>query len=83
MSEFEYLECSCSTPEHTVRFARDEDFLYMTFFLEHAPWYGRLWNAVRYVMGYKCRYGHFDEVVLGREEVGRLIDVLRRFHENA
>lgn len=80
--DFEYLECSCSTPEHTVRFAKDEDFLYMTFFLDGGPWHRRLWNAVRYLFGYKCRYGHFDEVVLGREEVERLVGILRKFHEN-
>lgn len=82
MSEFEYLECSCRSPEHAVRFARDEDFIYMTFFLDCAPWHRRLWNAVRYVMGYKCRYGHFDEVVLGRDEVARLLEILGNAHEN-
>jgi hypothetical protein len=50
-----YLECSCTSPEHTVRFAKDED----------------------YVFGYKCRYDHFDEVILDREEVKKLISVLR------
>lgn len=81
MGEFQYLECSCTSPEHTVRFAKDEEFLYMTFFLECSPWYRRLWNAVKYVFGYKCRYGHFDEVVLGREEAGRLLEILGKFHE--
>lgn len=75
--EFEYLECSCSTPEHTVRFLKDDDFVYMTFFLSEAPWYKRIVNALRYVFGYKCRYGHFDEVVLDKEGVAKMIDILR------
>ena len=74
--EFFYLECSCSSPEHTVRFIRDEEFTYMTFFLSEGPWYSRLAKAVKYVFGYKCRYGHFDEVVLGKNEVAELIRVL-------
>lgn len=74
--EFRYLECSCGTPEHTVRFLKDENFLYMTFFLSNAPWHRRIVNALKYVFGYKCRYGHFDEVVLGEEEVQKLINIL-------
>ena len=76
MQEFRYLECRCSTPEHTVRFAKDEDFVYMTFFLADLPWFSRVVNAVKYVFGYKCMYGHFDEVVLGKEELGSLIEIL-------
>jgi hypothetical protein len=77
MSEFRYLECSCSSPEHTIRFARDEDFLYMTFFLENGSWPRRLLTAIKYVFGHKSNYGHFDEVVLGREEINRLLETLK------
>lgn len=77
MSEdFKYLECRCTTPEHTLRFARDEDHTYITFFLDNGPWYRRVVTGIRYILGYKCRYGHFDEVVLGRDEVRRLVEIL-------
>lgn len=74
---FRYLECRCSTPEHTVRFAKDEDSMYITFFLSFGPWYERLFVATKYLFGYKCRYGHFDEIVLGRKEVENLVRILK------
>jgi hypothetical protein len=77
MSDFEYLECECSSPEHTVRFAKDEDFVYMTFFLESGPWYRRVASAFRHIFGYKSRYGHFDEVVMDRETAARMAEILK------
>lgn len=74
--EFRYLECECSTPEHTVRFARDEDCTYITFFLEGGPWYKRVVTGLKYIFGYKCRYGHFDEVVLRDDKVKKLVEIL-------
>lgn len=75
--DFRYLECECSTPEHTVRFLRDEDYTYITFFLGTGPWYKRVVTAVKYVFGYKCRYGHFDEVILGSDKVRELVEILK------
>lgn len=75
--EFRYLECECTSPEHTLRIARDEDHTYITFFLEGGPWWRRLTNAVKYLFGYKCRYGHFDEIVLGEDKVRELVEALK------
>ena len=85
MNESEYFECRCSSPEHTLRFSYDEDedfpCVYVHVFLSNGPWYKRVWDALKYVFGYKCRYGHFDEFLLRLEDCDRLIGVVRRLKE--
>jgi hypothetical protein len=79
MDDPEYFECSCHSPEHTLRFWFDDDedypFVYASVFLGSVPWRRRVWLGIRYIFGYKCRYGHFDEFLLRPEDADRLIAV--------
>jgi hypothetical protein len=71
-----YVECDCHSPEHTLRMSADEDCVYLHVFLGDEPWHRRLLNAVLYVFGRKCNYGHFDEFVISRDKLDRLIKTL-------
>lgn len=79
----EYLECACHSPEHTLKFVLDEDpeypALYAYVFLSERGLLGRLWAALKYVLGHKCRYGHFDEFILRKEDCDRLTAMLGKF----
>ena len=60
------LYCACSSNEHQISLESFEDEgvkdLYLAFHLAQAkPWYRRIVNAVKYVFGYRCKYGDFDE----------------------
>lgn len=82
MEKPEYFECQCNSPEHLLRLWFDDDpgwpCVYASVFLDNGPWYKRLWAATKYVFGYKCRYGHFDEFVLHPDDADRLISILDR-----
>lgn len=82
MTEPVYFECRCHSPEHLLRLWLDEDpefpCVYLSVFLDNRPWYGRLWNGIKYILGYKCRYGHFDEFILRPQDCERLIGILER-----
>lgn len=79
MDKPEYFECRCSTPEHTLRFWFDDDeeypCVYASVFLDGPPWHRRLWLGLKYILGYKSRYGHFAEFMLRPEDADRLIGV--------
>lgn len=78
MCSTEYFECKCSTPEHTLRFwfeEEDSEF-YISTFLDELPFRNRLWLGLKYILGYKCRYGHFAEFILNPEDAGRLSSLL-------
>ena len=82
MIEREYYECHCYSPEHTLQFWLDEDepaMLYAYVFLNQDPWWKRIWNAVRYICGYKCRFGHYDEFLLHPKDCDRFIELLKRY----
>lgn len=78
----EYFECSCYSPEHTLSFVLDDDetfpALYGCIFLGEKPWYKRVVSAVKYVFGYKCKYGHFDEFIFDPSDCDRLIAMLKQ-----
>lgn len=86
MSQNEYFECRCHSPDHTVRFVfeDDPDFpeLYAYVLLSQEPFLKRIVKAFRYVFGLSCRYGHFDEFIFCREDCDRLVSLLNKFSES-
>jgi hypothetical protein len=57
-----FFECYCYSPEHTLKFSYDEidKELYTEIFLcQYRNFIKRAWVAIKYVFGYKCKYGHF------------------------
>lgn len=80
------LRCDCSSAEHQIIVSWDnaDNEVYVQVHL--ANWYGfwrRLWHAIRYVFGYQCRYGAFDEVVLRREDADNLQKVVDHLRKDA
>lgn len=58
-----YFECDCGSSEHTIRFTLDKEdpTIYTSVFLnQYRSLWERVWVALKYVFGYKCRYGHWD-----------------------
>lgn len=86
MSEFtslepEYFECACFSPEHTLRFVWDEEDneIYTEVFLyQYHNFFKRIWMALKYVFGYKCKYGHWDCFILQTKDAQRLKDLLNK-----
>lgn len=81
------IDCACNTPEHSIRFMYDpeDDWpqIYVHYFLETPKWYKRIWIGIKYIFGYKCRYGHFGESILYSKEVEELNDYLDLFFSAA
>lgn len=81
-----YLECACSSDEHTLRFTLDKEDgeIYTSVYLNrYLPWYKRAWHALRYVFGYHCKYGHWDCTVINREGAAKLRAILDEFDIDA
>lgn len=79
----EYIGCNCNSLDHTMRFAwfEDEpDTMYVeTFIITYDRWYKRVWTAIKYVFGYRSRYGDTDEYLLYKDQVTQLRDVCQAF----
>jgi len=84
----EYFDCQCSCSEHVIRFmymgayGGDEPSLYFDIFLgQHMGFFKRVWVAIKYIFGYKCKYGHFDNWLFKLEDAQRLRAMVDRYEK--
>jgi len=80
----EHFECQCYSDEHTLKFNIDDEdgYIYASVFLNQwNSWYKRIWIALKYVFGYKCKYGHFDSFMLRLEDHDRFRLILKKSEE--
>lgn len=81
MNNIQYFECSCNSPEHTLRFviddSDDDKELYTEVHLtEVNSFFKRCWIALKYIFGYKCKYGNWDCWLLKTEDITKLEELL-------
>lgn len=78
--ESHYFDCICSSPEHTLRFVLNkqpsEPELYVEVYLHERSFLSRLWYGLKYIFGYKSRYGAWDCWTLRSEDIGRMRNLL-------
>lgn len=68
------LICECSSREHQVIIEHDEEDN-LTYCHIHLTQYGflkRLKMGLKYIFGYKCKYGQWDEFILRPEHSDKL-----------
>jgi hypothetical protein len=82
----QYFECECDDFDHTLRmmYFRDEfDYIYLSIHLRQKSFARRLWHAVKYVFGFRSRYGDFDEFLWSPKEATRFRDMLNQYLKDA
>ena len=74
---FKYIECACMTPDHTLRFYKDEyGQMYVECHLRRDTLIKRLRYAILYVFGKQSRYGAFEETVINVVDQKKLKEIL-------
>lgn len=79
--DHELFICQCNNTEHQLIFSHFEDDedreVYVSVHLtpEYSIW-KRIWMAIKYIFGYKCRYGHFDEFIFKKSDADKLQKVV-------
>jgi phage-related protein len=76
----EIFICECHTVEHQLVFRHDPDEKYYALYIDvHLITYNnifkRMWVSLKYIFGYKCRYGHWDEFIVKREDAQRMKEI--------
>lgn len=77
----ETLICQCSSMEHHFSFVwwEDKDLegeVYMEIHLSKLSFWDRLKHGIKYIFGYRCMFGEFDEIILKKEDVNKLEKVV-------
>lgn len=72
------IRCACHGPQHTVIFDYDmtDGDLYLTFHLNDGGFWWRLRRGLKYILGFKQRWGHWDEVVVKWEDCKKIQTLL-------
>jgi hypothetical protein len=70
--------CECSSVEHQIVFSKfeDDDFVYCMIHLKKLSFFKRLIHGIKYIFGYKCRYGDFEEFMLGKKNINKLKEII-------
>jgi hypothetical protein len=79
--EPEVVLCDCSSTEHQIIIIKDIDEVigreaYVQIHLSKLSFFKRLIYAIKYIFGYKCRYGCFEEFIISRDNVDKLEDLV-------
>jgi hypothetical protein len=71
---------------HTLKFKCDADDnqMYTSVYLNHYQnIFKRIWIAMKYVFGYRSKYGHWDCFIMQPKDAERLRSLLDRLVEDA
>lgn len=98
MNKTEVLICECSSVEHQIAFtycseeredildesgAIYEDCMDVSIHLnDYNGFFRRVWVAIKYVFGYRSRYGDWDSFMMNPEDADRLIPYLVKLRDN-
>ena len=73
--------CGCHSTEHQriILYSEDDGFpmVYSHIHLNQRPFWGRLKYGIKYIFGYKCRYGAFDEFIFSPDDAHKLKTVAK------
>jgi hypothetical protein len=74
------LLCECESSEHQmiIRYFNDDEYpeVYLDIHLAKKPFWHRIKYAFKYIFGYQCKYGAFDEFIFNEEHLQSLENVV-------
>jgi hypothetical protein len=72
----------CSRFEHQVVVINDrQGFIEMCIYMIDSNLFKRIWHGIKYLFGYRCRYGYWDEMIFTRKDADKLqklVDELKK-----
>ncbi len=68
--------CRCFSLEHSFVVSADDEDLFIEVHLASVPFWRRLKNSMRYVLGRKSKWGDYEEILLSPEQALDLGDKL-------
>lgn len=80
----EILICACHSTEHQIVIQKDktDNVVYCSIHLAPLPWYKRIVNGIKYIFGYRCKYGDFDEFLFDKKHITKLNQIINFLNKN-
>lgn len=83
----ESVTCSCDSDEHQINFrffanSLDDNFIYCTISLKpEKNIFKRMWNAIKYIFGYKSKFGDFEEIILDENKIYEIKNIIQYYEK--
>lgn len=81
-----YFQCDCDSQEHTIGIEFDVENKEVCMHVQLARYhgfFGRLKNAIKYLFGYQCKYGHWDTTIMSEQTFMDLYNLMGRYVQTA
>ena len=83
----EYIECSCQTIEHLVRITWEKgsdwpEMYIETYLNDYRGFFKRFWYGIKYILGFKSKYGAFGDTILEEKQIRQLRDLCNKWLYN-
>lgn len=77
------FRCDCQTNDHHFLFTEDDEdkYIYLSSHLSPRPFFERITLAIKYIFGFRSRFGDYSEVILSENEWQELRKCLNEFDE--
>jgi hypothetical protein len=74
LDKTEILLCQCHSSEHQILVHYDEEdkMMYLHIHLAERSFWKRLKYGLKYIFGYHCKYGHWDEFIFNENDADKL-----------
>jgi hypothetical protein len=81
-----YFECDCSSDEHIFKLGWDvedeADWMWLHVRLRHHYSFWRRFNyAIKYLFGYKSKFGAFEEFLITKDDAKELSVIFKEYSE--
>jgi hypothetical protein len=82
----ELILCECGSMEHQIVFIwfddnEDNEVFAQIHLNTEKSFYERLVSGIKYIFGYKSKYGNFDEIILSSTHIEGLKKVIKKLEE--
>ena len=78
--ERQVIDCACHSDEHILLFSKndEEDYkcVYLSYHLQNDYWYKRIWKGIKYIFGFKSKYGNFGEVIIDKSNIDKFEEIV-------
>jgi hypothetical protein len=79
--EREVVTCACTSPEHIILLTGYPEYhtVYCNIHLNKLPFFKRVIHAIKYIFGYRCRYGDFEEFLITENNKDKIINFINKY----
>ena len=74
-----FFSCECSSFDHLFSITYDNEDCFICVHLSPKSLFQRIIGATKYIFGFRSKYGDFEEIIIKKDDVQSIIDILHAY----